>query len=669
MILPKKTLVAVSLGFASFLGIIFIASSTVLLLSLKRAEEQQTRQAVAGVLNVFTQIQADNVSLLADWSYWDDTYAFVKDGNQDYIDSNLNPESLAVLKINLALFVRPSGQVTYGTGFDLTHQKKTPVSEAIRAHLSPQDRLLQHPNLESSLAGILLLPEGPMLVSSRPIATSERKGPIHGTLIFGRSLDQNEVARLSKISRFSLNIQALNQTQLPSDFQAARDSLSVSNPVAIRPLSEQLIAGYTLLRDIYGQPALILRVDVPREIYQQGQSSLRYLIASLLIVGLAFGGVTLILLQRLLQSQYQRQQSEARYRSLVSQTSEAIFLVNPDTKQILETNAAFKALLGYATEAVCKLTLYDVAVEAWASVDQDLFILQEKHSFIGERQYRCQDGRILDVEINANLITHDGRIVLCILAHDITERKQAEADIRHTLEKEKELGELKSRFVSMTSHEFRTPLATILSSSELLEHYGHKWSEEKKLVHLQRIQVAVKHMTGLLNDVLLIGKAEAGRLEFEPTPLDLVQFCRDLVEEIQLGANHLKNGCPSLLAFSTQGLCPACMDEKLLRHILSNLLSNAIKYSPQGGTVYLDLVYNQTEAVFHVQDEGIGIPPADQAQLFNSFHRASNVGTISGTGLGLAIVKKSVELHGGQITVRSEVGVGTTFTVTLPRNK
>jgi len=272
--------------------------------------------------------------------------------------------------------------------------------------------------------------------------------------------------------------------------------------------------------------------------------------------------------------------------------------------------------------------------------------------------------------VNNNLHDYEARIVVSAanevmaIVRDITERKRAEADIRSALAKEKELGELKSRFVTMASHEFRTPLTTILSSTELLEHYGHKWGEEKKAVHLHRIQAAVRHMTGLLNDVLLIGKAEAGKLEYNPVPLDLRQFCREMVEEMQISNNS------HAITWVSQGQCAdAVMDEKLLRHILSNLLSNAIKYSPQSGTVYFDLSCHQGEAMFQIRDEGIGIPAADQAKLFDSFHRASNVGTISGTGLGLAIVKKSVDLHGGTITVKSEVGVGTTFTVSLPLTK
>lgn len=262
-------------------------------------------------------------------------------------------------------------------------------------------------------------------------------------------------------------------------------------------------------------------------------------------------------------------------------------------------------------------------------------------------------------EIDAAVLLRSAIVVIALRKADELAKLNVEMQI--ALDKEKELSELKSRFVSMASHEFRTPLATILSSAELIEHYSHKWSEEKKLTHLERIQTAVKHMTQLLNDVLLIGKAEAGKLEFKPTAIALTQFCNNLVEEIQLTAsNHT-------IAFCSQGeYTDTYMDEKLLRHILSNLLSNAIKYSPKASTVHFDLVCEQEKAVFCIQDQGIGIPVADQAQLFKSFHRASNVGTISGTGLGLAIVKKSVDLHGGNITVDSKVGVGTTFSVMLP---
>lgn len=224
----------------------------------------------------------------------------------------------------------------------------------------------------------------------------------------------------------------------------------------------------------------------------------------------------------------------------------------------------------------------------------------------------------------------------------------------------------------MASHEFRTPLASILSSAELLEHYSHKWSEEKKLSHLYRIQTSVKHMTELLNDVLLLGKAEAGKLQLNPTKFNLFQYCQQLVEEIDLTTTthqivfQAHNGCePQSEPAENEGYL-VCLDEKILRHILTNLLSNAVKYSPQGDRVDFNLVCQSEQAVFRVRDYGIGIPLEDRAQLFDSFHRATNTGSIPGTGLGLSIVKRSVDLHQGSISVDSQLGEGTTFMVILP---
>jgi signal transduction histidine kinase len=231
----------------------------------------------------------------------------------------------------------------------------------------------------------------------------------------------------------------------------------------------------------------------------------------------------------------------------------------------------------------------------------------------------------------------------------------------------------------MTSHEFRNPLTTISTSAQLLERYGNKFSQENQRSYLHRIQAAVKQMIQLLDDVLLIGKAEAGRMKCNPTPIDLVQFCRDLVEQLQLADKNQHN-----VAFTHQGDCTKAaqgtsegesrefnqsiplLDEKLLQHILGNLLSNAIKYSPSGSTVRFDLTCLSDQAIFQIQDQGIGIPPEDLPRLFEAFHRANNVGKIKGTGLGLAIVKQCVDLQRGQISVESVVGSGTTFTVTLP---
>ncbi|WP_334311375.1 PAS domain S-box protein [Nodularia sphaerocarpa] len=290
----------------------------------------------------------------------------------------------------------------------------------------------------------------------------------------------------------------------------------------------------------------------------------------------------------------------------------------------------------------------------------------EKEKYTLEYRFLHQDGTYRWLYDKGQLMRDQAGNPLELVGYlaDITEHKQLEQELNIALETEKELNELKSRFVSMTSHEFRTPLSTILSSSELLEHYRHQWTEEKQLTHLHRIQTAVKRMTEMLNDVLVIGKAEAGKLDYSPTYFDLVEYCRDLLSETQVN-----QGAMCVLFFTTQHQSMSCcMDDKLLGHILNNLLSNAIKYSPNDSTIEFTLACEDEQAIFKIQDQGIGIPEEDLPRLFESFHRAKNVGNILGTGLGLAIVKTCVDLHQGKISVTSTLGVGTVFTVILPLN-
>lgn len=248
------------------------------------------------------------------------------------------------------------------------------------------------------------------------------------------------------------------------------------------------------------------------------------------------------------------------------------------------------------------------------------------------------------------------------LAYDITTRTKAEEETRRALAKERELSELKSRFVSMTSHQFRTPLSTILSSADLLEFYMDQWPTERKLEHVQRIQTAVMTMTQMMNDILVIGRAEANKLEFRPVLVDLVQFCHDQIDAARIHARP-----DHRITFESRAAHAVVMaDSRLLHQILDNLLSNAIKYSPNGGHIQLTLHVQAEEVTISVSDQGIGIPPEDQPHLFDPFHRARNVGDVSGTGLGLPIVKKSVDAYGGTITFVSQLDQGSTFTVVLP---
>ncbi|WP_200892560.1 hybrid sensor histidine kinase/response regulator [Aliterella atlantica] len=256
------------------------------------------------------------------------------------------------------------------------------------------------------------------------------------------------------------------------------------------------------------------------------------------------------------------------------------------------------------------------------------------------------------------------------------ERKQAAESLRSAnealqvqfqersveLAKAQEANQVTSEFVSMLSHDFRNPLTTILLSTGLLEYNGHRLTNETKLTHFQLIRSAIANMNNLLEEVILIGKADVGKLQCNPTEFSLEPFCRQLVSEFQLTISDRHQ-----LIFSSFGEFPKqSWDESLLRHILTNLLSNAIKYSPAGGLIKFEVTAQATAVTFKIQDSGIGIPQEYQKQLFQPFTRAENTDTIPGTGLGLAIVKRCIEAYKGQISVNSEIGLGTTFTVVLP---
>ncbi len=248
------------------------------------------------------------------------------------------------------------------------------------------------------------------------------------------------------------------------------------------------------------------------------------------------------------------------------------------------------------------------------------------------------------------------------MGFDVSDRKRTRVELEEALKKERELGELKSRFVAMASHEFRTPLTTIQASVDLLEHYGDRMRDEKKVTYLREIAREVTNITGLLDDILTIGRAEAGRLELKPAPFDLHRLCAEMVEMARLNS---KPGHE--LKFDWLGaLGPVVLDEQLVRHMLSNMLSNAVKYSPGGGLVHLGVVRDNEELIFSVTDEGIGIPQAERDRIYEAFHRFPNVGAISGSGLGLAILQRAVERHGGQVDFESIENEGTTWRIVLP---
>lgn len=254
-----------------------------------------------------------------------------------------------------------------------------------------------------------------------------------------------------------------------------------------------------------------------------------------------------------------------------------------------------------------------------------------------------------------------------IIEQEVERRKTMEADIRESLEKEKELSQLKSRFVSMASHEFRTPLGGILSSASLLGRYNQPEHEEKREKHINTIKKSVTHLTAILNEFLSLDKLDQGIIESTPSAFSLAE----LVDDVAEGVQEIADKNQKVLVKHMDGDVKLFQDPEILRNALINLMSNASKYSPEESEIIVEseLLGNKEsrrEVALRIKDRGIGIPEQDQKHLFERFFRAQNAGTIQGTGLGLNIVKSYLDLLKGRIEFISKEGIGTTFTIILP---
>ncbi len=366
-------------------------------------------------------------------------------------------------------------------------------------------------------------------------------------------------------------------------------------------------------------------------------------------------------------SEKELKKHEMRFSSLFRSSPVAIAVFESHSTVIHDVNQSFLNLTGCSREDVINKSF--TGLDIWESDGIKEFIKHQNNTVqkSSDRELCIvskQGAKKTVLVATEHLPNEDENDLLIFIAQDITAIKSAEEEIKKSLIKERDLNLLKTRFISMISHEYRTPLTTIMLSADLLKRYGDKWEPDEKIKHFDRIQDTVLRMTQLMETVLTIGRLETGRLGFQPEPIDLPSYCQSIAENIQFSHKN-KNE----IAFSYTGANNnPKMDENLLGLILTNLLNNAVKYSPQGRKIDFAVESGESEAVFTIRDYGIGIPEEDLKHLFNSFFRASNVGTIEGYGLGLNIVKNCIDTHKGRIEVHRKVHYGTTFKIFLPAN-
>ena len=344
----------------------------------------------------------------------------------------------------------------------------------------------------------------------------------------------------------------------------------------------------------------------------------------------------------------------------VSRLSEAISLLQQTNFDVILLDLTLPDSQGLESLAPLLITAPKLPIVVLTNTNDDNLALAALRQ--GAQDY------LIKREVSLEILTRS----LCYAI----ERKQMEEALRESnealkmsviertnqLEKAQELNQLKTEFVSMLSHDFRNPLNKILLSAGLLEESRDRLTKDQQVSYFRMIRSAIKDMDQLLTEVLLIGRADSGRLYCQFDPVDLLDYCQKLVESFIVKPEH-----QSAIIFQVEGsLERGLWDVNLIKHILTNLLGNAIKYSPQGNPVEFKIIVESEQVVFKIVDRGIGIPSKDQEHLFKPFYRGSNVDNIQGTGLGLAIVGRCVEAHKGQIHLESEEGKGTKITVILP---
>ncbi|MBZ0280862.1 MAG: HAMP domain-containing histidine kinase [Anaerolineae bacterium] len=363
-----------------------------------------------------------------------------------------------------------------------------------------------------------------------------------------------------------------------------------------------------------------------------------------------------------------KQESDEQFKVIFDESLDVIMIVDGQKGIILHSNAALEWTLGYAVETLVG-SHFSTLFPKDPDLSRDEFmnhIHTYGHIFLSQ-SFQRNDGSVALMDLTAQIIPWNQDRAVMVTLRDVTERKRMEEEIlksemlRIELEKDREFLNLKEEFIATVSHDFRTPLTVILTSSEILENYYERLTPDRRKEQLGRIRQQVFYMKELLDDVLILSKDRL-QVDFKPSPLTLDQFCKGLFETIRL-----TNGGKHRFIFRSEGEFDSLpMDEKLLQRILVNLLTNAVKYSPNGGDVCLELSREDNTVLLQITDQGRGIPPEKMARLYEPFLRGNNTADIPGTGLGMAIVYQSVRAHGGTIDVQSVVNQGTTIKVRLP---
>jgi PAS domain S-box-containing protein len=695
-------------------GGLFALSRIVLMRGFARLEEDFARRDIARASSALSNELNTLDQTTSEYATWDLTDEFAKGLRPGYVKTEFPAPTFQELKISFVVIFDSHGRKLFARGFDLTHGGEMPIPAGLDDHLQPGSLLVNLQDAHSKVAGILDLPGGPALVDSRPILASDGAGPIAGTMIMGHLLDAAEIQHLADLTLMPVEAQTLSSAKLSPDFRVAAAAISNGSPRFIHPFDAESLAAYQVLDDIYGRPAIIIRVLLPRTIYEQGHTSLLQFLLLLIAAGFVFGAATLYLLERFVisrianltenitqigasgdlaarldvpghdelaflgvaingmledleKSQIERHEGRARLAVILERMPAILWTTDKELRYTSSMGAALDSL-GVKSGGLTGKTL---AEYFQTSDPQHPSIAAHWRALAGEAlTYELQwQKRVFESHVRPLRAT-DGEIIGVIgVALDITDRKQLVDQLRQS-QKLQAVGEL----AGGVAHDFNNLLMVVKGHAEMLLDRLPRGSADRQnpaLQNVEQIQQAAERAAALTRQLLAFSRMQV----LQPRVLDLNEVVAGMIQMVSrvIGANI------ELAFLPGANLGRVKADPSQIEQVALNLVVNARDAMPDGGrltietsNVQLERDYATQHAVVDpgpyvmltVSDSGTGMDAATKARIFEPFFTTKSQGR--GTGLGLATVYGVVKQSGGYVWVYSELGHGTTFKVYLP---